>query len=165
MQIPLAFILVRTPTVRRGVIPVLTIIKKQPAQLLAGYSQNIHTMKKQIIIGAALLFSTGLMAQNRNFENQDPETRAERTVSRLNNQMELTDDEKEQLKALHVDFFQKQSELREEKNESMREVLGDERYSKLRENQQERRQTMRETRKEKRGKMRQRRQKHQDADE
>lgn len=123
-------------------------------------------MKKLIFAVAAVLFTISSTAQNEDFKQDiNPEMRAERTVMRLSKQMDLTEEEKEQLMAVHLAYFEKEAELRQEKNENMQDVLGEERYKQLRAKQKERRETFREKRREKRGKMKQHHHKHQDADQ
>lgn len=135
-------------------------------------------MKKLIFATAALLLSLSVSAQHHHkMKNMSPDERAEMVVQHISDEVEINEDEKQHLTAIHVEHFTQKQQMREEGNEDkeqhrqMREekqaavqnILGEERFVQLTEARQERRAKHREKKRERTGKMRNHLHKHQDA--
>lgn len=137
-------------------------------------------MKKLFFAAAALLLSVSVNAQhNKEMKNLSPDERAEKVVQQMSDEVEINDDEKQQLVAIHVEYFtQKQQmredgnedkeqhkQMREEKNAAVQNILGDDRSAQLKESRGERNDNFKERRKQKDDRMKKHHHKHQDADQ
>ena len=79
--------------------------------------------KTSILILAGLLFCISSYAQDRNRPDRSPETRAQRSVDRLDEKLSLEDQQKDSLVAIMTDFLTDAQQQRRENQEMMQQAI------------------------------------------
>ncbi len=91
-------------------------------RLKAVIKQNIHIMKKMIIMAALVIAAAGsAFAQRPDMKKMDPKERAEKMSQRLKSDLSLDEDQYAQVLALNTANAEKLEEKKEAKKEEMKE--------------------------------------------
>ena len=100
-------------------------------------------MKKTLIAGLfALTSAVSCAALAMPGNDQDMGRHHDRHMDRIATELELTAEQKEQMRSVHEEHFEKMKALHEEKKEQVAAILNDEQREKMQEMREERREKM-----------------------